>query len=520
MIGNGSVKQVLAVKNSAQFDADGSANNRNFTMLSTQSLTARLDQMPTTASVIGNVIVQRWTRGGVRSNRFFASPVDTIGGVKIKQFKDDILVYGNGNVANGFDNPTVFTSNIFLYDEPQPNGTEWRSPLNINEVIPAGKGVLVYHVGDRAQYPLQNNTIPNSAIIDFIGTPNQGTLAVNMQCTGTCIVADNGNGWNLVANPYASPIDWESPEWTKANLASTIYIWNPRINQYAQYNTANPGAATNGGSRYIGPGQSFFMKAIDSNPVLVANERVKTATFPDTLLFRLSAIENQLRLVLSNADYESRDEIVVAFDETSSEAYEPQFDNYKPKLPMTVSNFSLINESGEKLGVHTFKKPESDKRIPLQLDAIASKFELTANQLASFGNEFEFYLENKITGQLTRISENAPIAISIPEGKEEQMSNAFSLVLRKTNQSSTSLNSGIRAFPNPNNGDLISIWTNSSASGTLEIVDARGNIVSKSQLIPEGNTIKTTCLTEAAAGIYTLVWTTNSTRFSTRISVN
>jgi hypothetical protein len=29
--------------------------------------------------------VQRWTRGGVRSNRFIASPVDTVGGIKFKQ---------------------------------------------------------------------------------------------------------------------------------------------------------------------------------------------------------------------------------------------------------------------------------------------------------------------------------------------------------------------------------------------------------------------------------------------------
>ena len=520
MAGNGSVRQVLAVKNNAQFDADGVANNRNFTMLSTQSLTARLEQMPATASIIGNAIVQRWTRGGVRSNRFFSSPVDTIGGVRLRQFRDDILVYGHGNSANGFDNATVFNSNIFMYDEPRPNGSEWISPLNINQLIPAGKGVLVYHLGDRTQAPLQNNTIPNSAIIDFIGTPNQGTINLNMQCTGTCQLTDNGNGWNLVANPYASPIDWDSPEWTKTNLATTIFIWNPRINQYAQYNSANPGASTNGGSRFIGPGQSFFMKAIANNPVLIANERVKTATFPDTLLFRLSAPENQLRLILNNKEHESRDEIVLAFDETSTEAYEQQFDNYKPKLPMTVSNFALINELGEKLGVHTLPKPETDKRIPLQLDAIASKFNLTASQLSSFGNEFEFYLENKITGQLTRIEENTSISISIPEGKEELMSNAFALVLRKTNQSASSLNSGIRAFPNPNNGDLVSIWVNESSTGTLEIIDTRGNLISKNQITPEGNTIKTTNLSDAAAGMYTFIWTTNFSRFSTRISIN
>jgi hypothetical protein len=520
LVGNSSVKTVLAVKNNAIFDADGIANNKIFTLLSTQSLTARIDQMPSTASIVGNATVQRWTRGGVRSNRFFSSPVDTIGGVKIKQFKDNILVYGNNGVANGFDSPTVFNSNIYLYDEPRPNGSEWRSPLNINEVIPTGKGILVYHLGDRSQYPLQGNAIPNPAVIDFKGTPNQGTLAVNMQCTGTCIVADNGNGWNLVANPYASPIDWDSPEWTKANLASTIYIWNPRINQYAQYNTANPGASTNGGSRYIGPGQSFFMKAIANDPVLIANEKVKTSTFPDTLLFRMSAPENQLRLVLHNAEFESRDEIVLAFDKNSTEAYEPQFDNYKPKLPMTVSNFAFVNEIGEKLGVHTFVKPQTDKRIPLQLDANSGAFSLTAEQLFSFDSDIEFYLENIKTGELQKLKEASPIQINIGLGQEESLSNNYALVLKKTNQSATSINSGIRAFPNPTNGDLISVWVSENEQGTLEIFDLRGNLISKQTINPSGNTIKTSALKNAAGGMYTITWTSTGSRYSTRVSVN
>jgi len=523
IVGNASVKQVLAVNNHATLDADGPLNNRTLTLLSTQNLTARIAPMIQTASITGNLIAQRWTRGGLRSNRFFASPVDSVGGIKIKQFKDDILIYGPGGISNGFDQATVFNSNISVYEESRPNGTEWRSPINVNEVVPAGKGVLVYHLGDRSQAPLQNNTIPNSAVIDFIGTPNQGTINIPMSCTAPCVLADNGNGWNLVANPYASPIDWDSPEWIKGGLSTTIFIWNPRINQYASYNSANPDAATNGGSRYIGPGQSFFMKATDNNPVLIANEQVKSTVFPDTLLFRMAAVQNQLRLVLNNEEESSRDEVVLAFDDRASEEFDAQFDASKPKLPMMISNLAFRNDLGDFLGVHTIEKPDlniKDKHIPLSLDAKAGTYILQAHQISSFSHDVEFYLENKLNGSIQLLEEGKSYTIEINQGNEEAHSNAYSLRIRNQTSATLADPTGIRAFPNPTNGETVTVWVSDNSRGTLEIFDALGNRVGGGIFEPKDNSIKLDSFRNNAAGIYTITWTTKTTRSSTRITVN
>ncbi len=523
LIGNASVKQVLDVKNAAVLDADGLANNRLLTMLSTQSLTARIAPITGSGSITGNVSVQRWTRGGIRSNRFFASPVDTAGGVRIKQFRDDILIYGPGGVANGFDDPTVFTQSIYVYDEPRANGTEWRSPVNVNETVPVGKGVLVYYVGNRSQAPLQSITVPNPATLDFIGTPNQGTIQLPMECTAPCILDDNGNGWNLVANPYASPIDWDSPEWIKSDLSTTIFIWSPRINQYSAYNSANPGAATNGGSRFIGPGQSFFMKATGNAPVLIANENVKTASFPDTLLFRMSAPQNQLRLVLFNEENESRDEVVVAFDERSTEHFDPQFDVLKPKLPMMISNLALRNEQGEFMGVHTFPSPEQGdevKRIPLSLDAQAGNYTLSASQLETFAGSVEFYLENTLTGDIQLIREGEEYAISITEGNEEKMSNAFVLRIGNTFQSNSIAVSGLKAFPNPSNGEQVKFWTSDQSQGTLEVFDSMGRNIAREQISSGSNTFTSNALSHVAPGMYTVTFTTKNSTNSTRLTIN
>lgn len=522
LTGNATVKGYLQVANSAEFDVDGELNNIKFTLLSSQNSTARIAAMPSTASITGNMIVQRWTRGGIRSNRFFASPVDTVGGIKLKQFKDDILLYGPGGITNGFDNPTVFTSNVSVYDEANPNGSEWRSPANIDEIIPVGKGLLIYHVGDRSQAPLQTNTIPNPVIIDLLGTPNQGTINIPMECTAPCVPEDNGNGWNLVANPYASPIDWNSPEWVKEGVSTTFFIWNPRINQYASYNSANPAAATNGGSRYIGPGQSFFMKATANDPVLIVTENVKSEYFPDTLLFRMAAPQNQLRLVLENKEHATRDEAIFAFDNRAKEGFEDEFDSHKPTLPMMVSNLSLKNDLGDLLGVHTtqeFNPEVSEKVIPLSLAAIAGSYTLSANQISSFSSEFVFYLENTIDNTIQILEEGKKYPIVIEEGKEDKLSNAYQLRISRSSANSSPIAQGIKVYPNPSNGKNITLLLSNKEAGELEITDSMGKRIMNSRISSESNNIEINMPENTSAGIYTLSWKTANKTSTTRLSI-
>jgi hypothetical protein len=81
------------------------------------------------------------------------------------------------------------------------------------------------------------------------------------------------NGWNLIANPFMAPIDWESIENDGTDLddmEATIYVWDAGAGQYATY-TAN-GSGDSGGStggsgnqdQFIAPFQAFFVKATGS----------------------------------------------------------------------------------------------------------------------------------------------------------------------------------------------------------------------------------------------------------------
>jgi len=71
------------------------------------------------------------------------------------------------------------------------------------------------------------------------------------------------NGWNLMANPFAAPLDWESVVNNGLDqLDKTIYVWDPSAGQYATY-TADGGGTGGAGTQdqYIAPFQVFFVKA-------------------------------------------------------------------------------------------------------------------------------------------------------------------------------------------------------------------------------------------------------------------
>lgn len=73
-------------------------------------------------------------------------------------------------------------------------------------------------------------------------------------------------GFNLVGNPYPSAIDWgtendPTPGLAKNNLINTIYV--KKDGNYASYNWSGDGTSSNGGSRYIAPGQAIWVRVMD-----------------------------------------------------------------------------------------------------------------------------------------------------------------------------------------------------------------------------------------------------------------
>ncbi len=88
--------------------------------------------------------------------------------------------------------------------------------------------------------------------------------------------AEADTGWNLTGNPFGASIEWDHLSWTKTNISSTIYVWDPDANngngEYLYWNGVT-GTLPDG---IIPPFQAFWVKANGDNPVLKVDKSAKT----------------------------------------------------------------------------------------------------------------------------------------------------------------------------------------------------------------------------------------------------
>ena len=260
-----------------------------------------------TGTLIGatNVTVERFIPFGKRAFRFLTPSVTTtssiytnwqIGGATTAGIGTHIT--GSTTVADGFDVTTSGNPSMFTYENNVASGTGWLAIPNTNATaLTAGMGYRTLVRGDR-NVDISVASTDNMNVATTLSAT--GTLKVgNAVFDGTTTPALNTtantttNGYSLIGNPYASPVDWELV--TKSNVEDSYYAWDPNMGttaergRYVAY-SASTHQATNSGTgnssvnQFIQPGQAFFVKTIAASPSLTFKEADKASTF--TNVFR------------------------------------------------------------------------------------------------------------------------------------------------------------------------------------------------------------------------------------------
>ncbi|GAA4319141.1 hypothetical protein GCM10023149_17680 [Mucilaginibacter gynuensis] len=270
----------------------------NLTLRSDASSSANVASMPPTASITGNVNVQRFFKGSsasltMRGYRLISSPVYT-GSVTspatnvfdLSYLTNNAYVSGAGGATNGFNAPSGTNPSLYLYREdvvgtavsftsgnfkaitkinnsPVYNtGSLQRATITntANDTImpiPVGNGVLFFFRGNNTggtTKTTQPFAFPEDVTFTQTGVLNSGTINVRLwyrldnALPSTAITnpsPGNANiqGYCLVGNPYASTINWEKYNRSGSNsniygtggVATTIWMYNPSNKQYGTY---------------------------------------------------------------------------------------------------------------------------------------------------------------------------------------------------------------------------------------------------------------------------------------------
>ncbi|MBO6547224.1 MAG: DUF2341 domain-containing protein [Balneolaceae bacterium] len=375
--------------------------------------------------VNGNIRMQR-TITGTQGWRILSSPIDTT----FTEFLDGVLTQGySGAFYSTGSNPgDTLQPNVLTYIESYP-GTDnqrYRSPdsysdgtISSNGKVPAGKGMFLYSFGNIVGDSRYNDPLPDT--LDVIGLEFEGDgTEVDFGITYTT-AADSG--WNLIGNPFLATIDWDdAANWTKTNVESTIYIWDPASNggegEYLTWNGVTGTLPTGG---LIAPFQGFWVKANAASPELKVNLDAKTTSggflrkeapnlhSDSTSVEQQEKVENerdvvQIALAVTSEQGRSKKTNIMFSDEGA--VGKDNLDGYR-LLPLSFSHieFHSLLEDGSELAINNLPKDFNSRQfIPLHIDAfedgvpVSGEYTVVWDQLRTVPEDWIITLTDNDTG--------------------------------------------------------------------------------------------------------------------------
>ena len=198
-------------------------------------------------AVLGDVVVEKYVEGNypapatARGWRLWASPVyaslqDGPPAYNLNALQAAMFVTGKGGSGGGFDESPQNGNTIYTHDQSIA-GTLSQKYIPVPAMstsVPLGKGVYVYSRGPRDGPDAFRNQVLNAPFVNpepykirFVGKLFSGELKVGLSNRDQ---KQAGDGFNLLGNPYASPIRWGSL--LKEHTTAFIWQFNPLNNAY------------------------------------------------------------------------------------------------------------------------------------------------------------------------------------------------------------------------------------------------------------------------------------------------
>ncbi len=235
-------------------------------------------------------------------------------------------------VVGNFNQTTGETYDFYYLDESQPslnwinlknddwsvNTTSFGNPPK----FVCGKGYLVAY----------SSSFAGSETKEIASTLTSGEVTVALTASNLT--------YNLIGNPYPSSIDWKaSSGWTRNIIEAyegyNMWIWNDAVGNFGAYNSASGSdEGTNGVSRYIAPGQAFYVKAASAGNLIMDND-VRVHSTQNWL--KNTSSGNAFSLVVHDLQNNYSDEILIEFGHTTAEGGTKKMTSMYEEAPFLAS---------------------------------------------------------------------------------------------------------------------------------------------------------------------------------------
>ncbi len=449
------------------------------TLKSTQNATASVNALPAGAVIKGTVNAERFFYAGgnpvgnmaYRSYRLISSPVSNTnynysGGQANPVYNFNFLkanAFITGAANGNFDktgNPTLY---LFREDvnagnasftvgnfrgitkiDPASNSLGTQSRYNLNNTadttiqLGAGNGVLFFFRGDRSDFTGKTSTpfaAPQDVIFTNSGVLNQGNIPVkiwfgnnqNLSCTNSAAVANTGvAGYNLVGNPYAATIDWNTNSVkntsnpgiifsSAADIDAKMYVFDPLAKTFNWFDSSIGANGDNDGNpnvtQYIASGQGFFVRAKNSNATLTFTEAAKVNNqniqspvllgLPKPGTNDLSVIKIQLKLDSANYDYAA-----IYFNKNWKAANNRDEDAADLDGNGNTVNLSSFSADNVRLAINkTAALTNQETKIALFIKGNSGQYQLIFPVIANIPKQYTLFLKDKFLQDSVNLNE-------------------------------------------------------------------------------------------------------------------
>jgi hypothetical protein len=447
----------------------------------------------TGGSITGNVNVERYFQGSTskvgsryveRGYRIISSPVynTTVGSNKVYGLNYIVgntagQTTGANSTTNAFitgctgGSTSAGNPSIYLYREDRtPSNASFTSGnyIGITNItnstsagtigasdggtysIPVGNGVLFFFRGAATNWATRTASpfiAPENVTLTSTGSLNQGTITINDWFTPAAGLSNTITGFNMVGNPYASSIDWETSTYGNksggiitSNLDAAIYVFNP-VNQQFEAYSASLHAGTGSATRIIASGQGFFVHSSNAGPAtLQFKESAKSELSQNTgsyLLMGKPAAQvsvqqiMRLKLVTDSVNYS---DIVIGFNSTASPRYNGKEDAKYVSGPGAAEGLASISDDNVRLSINALPLPKQALQI-IKLSITAAKtgqYTLQRTALEAIPQIYDIWLMDRYKKDSLDIRNNSTYIFTIDLSDTASYGrNRFTIVIRQ-----------------------------------------------------------------------------------------
>ncbi|MBE3086450.1 MAG: hypothetical protein IMZ64_09570, partial [Bacteroidetes bacterium] len=440
----------------------------NLTLVSTASQTALINGAGA-GEVLGDVTMQRYL-SSASGYKYVSSP-----------FSNATVAAFSPYLSTSATIPTFYT-----YDEDNHRDSSGVAIYQSGWVkYPAGT------LSPMSGYAANFGSASSAITINITGTVNNGSKSVTLFNHNRKYT----KGFNLVGNPYPSPIDWDAASgWTKTYIDNALYYFNTNTSdQYeGTYSTYINSISSDGSATNIIPSmQGFFVHVSDDEwpvtGILALNNSVRVTDM--THSFIKSAGINSIPLLRLTAGFSddpaSADPMVIYFDEKASAEFDGKLDALKlMNTAVKVPNFYALSADANRLSINAIPYPDSMTVVPLGLKTEQSGWiSFKATSIENMPSDLHIYFLDNKTGIRTELLQSTGCRLNIIAGTEEKR---FSLIFSKRVLSDTQVNNGAFIVYSSGGKLIVSFAGSAVEKGYLVINNMIGQELLRRQIVGTG----------------------------------